>query len=96
MYLPAIIWLLTIALAEYLSYFDPQSEARERKQIRQRFNPVRKPITPTEPHMEPQRDVNNKNARSVDAETIARQERIKKRMALEKEQMEKIKLEINQ
>jgi len=96
MYLPAIIWLLTIALAEYLAYFDPQSEARESKQIRQRFKPVRKPIISTEPHREPQRDVKTKNTRSVDAETIARQERIKKRMALEKEKMEKIKLEINQ
>jgi hypothetical protein len=94
----AIILFLTWVLVEILAYYDPQAEARERKQARRQMrDPIRTSPTPlpkkkdeTEPFGNPEQlDFD------LDPDLIRKQERIKREIEAKKNFINNIKLEIN-
>jgi len=106
MYGAAIILFLTWGLVELLAYYDPQAEARERKQTRQqmqRRDPIRTSPTPpkkkdeSEPFGNPEQLELSSNPLQfdLDPELIRKQERIKREIEAKKRMIDSIKLHIN-
>lgn len=85
-YILIAIW----GVAELLAYYDPQAEARQRKEIRATYKKAAvKKYAPTPPPEKQQ--VFDEEL----AQTIARQERIRKRIQNKEKTIQEIKLEIN-
>lgn len=83
-----VILILIWIVAELLAYYDPQKEARQRKEMRANYRKLAVPAyAPT-----PLPDGNDIDEELT--ETIARQERIRKRVEAKKKQIQDIKLEI--